>query len=317
MNFLFFCQGDDGQMMRAFRQALQTHPYSHTLIDGHDTAVEFDRSSIDAAIVWLPPDDFFDGLNNLTHVYAMAAGVDQLLRHPSLPDNIQLIRLQDAGMAPQMAEYVLYGTLRAQRNFHEFEVAQRQSTWSHGLPVRRCTDTRVGILGAGVLGSAVASRLVLNGYPTTCWSRTSKAMPQGINNVHGTEVLADFLAGCDVLVCLLALTESTRGILNQSLFNQLPRGAFIINCARGQHLVDVDLLNAIDEGQLSGALLDVFHHEPLANNHPFWTHPRIVVTPHEAARSLEDESVEQIMRSIGQVEQGVQPDGLVDRSRGY
>lgn len=317
MNFLFYCQGDDGEMLKAFSEALQTPPFSHTLINGQDPSQAIDRASIDAAIVWLPPDDFFDGLVNLTHVYAMAAGVDQLLKHPGLPDNIQLIRLQDAGMATQMAEYVLYGTLRAQRNFHEFDVAQHQAKWLHGLPVRSSKDTRVGILGAGVLGAAVASRLVLNGYPTTCWSRTPKALPSGVSNVHGTDALADFLTHCDVLVCLLALTDSTRGILNGSLFTQLPRGAFIINCARGQHLVDVDLLNAIDEGQLSGAMLDVFHHEPLAANHPFWTHPRILMTPHEAARSLVDESVTQIMRSIGQVESGNEPDGLIDRSRGY
>ncbi|MFK7861989.1 MAG: 2-hydroxyacid dehydrogenase [Granulosicoccus sp.] len=317
MNFLFYCHGDDGQMMEAFRQALQTAPFSHTLIDGHDTSMAFDRSSIDAAIVWLPPEDFFDGLTNLTHVYAMAAGVDQLLKHPGLPDSISLIRLQDAGMATQMAEYVLYGTLRAQRNFHEFDVAQRQASWVHGLPVRRSADIRVGILGAGVLGSAVASRLVLNGYPATCWSRTPKTPIEGISHAHGNDALPQFLANSNVLVCLLALTDETAGILDKSLFNLLPRGAYIINCARGQHLVDVDLLNALDEEQLSGALLDVFHHEPLADNHPFWSHPRVTVTPHEAARSLMDESVTQIMRSIGQVENGINPDGLIDPSRGY
>ncbi|MFK7993515.1 MAG: 2-hydroxyacid dehydrogenase [Granulosicoccus sp.] len=317
MNFLFYCQGDDGQMLSAFRQALKTPPFSHTLLDARETISEDDRSSISAAIVWMPPDDFFDGLTNLTHVYAMAAGVDQLLKHPALPDNVKLIRLQDAGMASQMAEYVLYGTLHAQRNFHEFDVAQRQAKWVHGLPVRRSEDTRVGILGAGILGFAVASRLVLNGYPATCWSRTFKTPPTGVCQVHGADALPQFLANTDVLVCLLALTEETQGILNAQLFSQLPCGAFIINCARGKHLVDVDLLNAIDDGQLSGALLDVFHHEPLPDTHPFWKHPRIIVTPHEAARSLIDESVAQIMRSIGQVENGQKPDGLIDQSRGY
>ncbi len=220
-------------------------------------------------------------------------------------------------MAVQMAEYVLYGVLRAQRNFHEFDVAQQQSQWVHGLPVRSATDVRVGILGAGVLASTVAARLVLNGYPTTCWSRTPKILPEGISNVHGTGTLTGFLPQCDVLVCLLALTDQTNGILNSSLFALLPHGAFVINCARGQHLVDVDLLNTLDENHLSGAMLDVFHHEPLAGNHPFWDHPRIVITPHEAARSLEHESVDQIMRSITQVDRSETPDGLVDRSRGY
>jgi len=317
VNFLFYCQGDNGQMLSALRTALQGVSPSHTLINGHDDSLPIDRSCVDAAIVWQPPEKFFDDLVNLKHVYAMAAGVDQLLKHPGLPVCTPVIRLQDAGMATQMAEYVLYGTLRAQRNFHEFDVAQRQSRWIHGLPVRHSADTHVGILGAGILGAAVASRLKINDFPVTCWSRGPRVMNEGVSHVHGDDALPGFLAQCNVLVCLLALTDSTRGVLDNKLFSQLPSGAFIINCARGQHLVDVDLLNAIDEGQLSGALLDVFHHEPLADNHPFWTHPRIVVTPHEAARSLVDESVAQIIRSVSQVQAGDLPDGLVDRLRGY
>lgn len=317
MKYLFHCEGDNGQMYQAFSEALQSPPHSHQLLTANDLLDNKDRSSVTAAIVWLPPDDLFDGLSNLRHVYALAAGVDQLLKHPGLPEGVEIVRLQDAGMATQMAEYVLYGVLRAHRNFHAFDAAQAQSNWIHGLPVRAASDMHVGILGAGVLATTVANRLVLNGYPTTCWSRTQKSPTKGVDHVHGTDAMGEFLAQSNVLVCLLALTDQTSGIMNSKFFSQLPEGAFIINCARGKHLVDVDLLNALDDNHLSGAMLDVFHKEPLAANHPFWDHPRIVVTPHEAARSLEEESLAQIMRSIAQVERGETPDGLVDRLRGY
>lgn len=302
-------------MLQAFRNALQAGDLSHSVIDGKNDSV--DCKSIRAAIVWLPPDNFFKDLSNLETVYAISAGVDQLLLHPGLPGHVDIIRLRDAGMASQMAEYVLYGALRVQRNFHEFEVAQRSGQWQHGMPVRKAEDTSIGILGSGVLGRAVASRLVENRYAVSCWSRTAKSLPAGISSFFGEAELDSFLEPCDVLVCLLALTDSTTGMLNASLFKKLKKGAYIINVARGKHLVDVDLLNAIDEGQLSGAMLDVFQQEPLAQDHPFWTHPRITVTPHEAARSLADKSVSQIVDSIFQVERGESPDGLVSRSRGY
>lgn len=304
-------------MQVAFRDALQTTPFSHTLLDGHSGQIGVARSSVTAAIVWLPPDDFFEDLPNLTHVFALAAGVDQLLQHPGLPESVSVIRLQDAGMAEQMAEYVMYGVLRAQRNFHEYDVAQKQNLWLHGLPVKGKADIHVGILGAGALGSVAGTTLALNGYQVTCWSRTPKNLPDKVHNAVGKASLPAFLGRCDVLVCLLPLTVDTRGILNMDLFKQLPRNAFIINCARGAHLIDVDLLNAIDEGHLSGAMLDVFHHEPLNQNHPFWNHPRIMVTPHEAARSLLDESLEQIMHSIGQLDNGQIPSATVDRLQGY
>lgn len=304
-------------MLQTLRQALESSPEDHQLFNAHDDNLIVDRDSIEAAIVWIPPDDFFDDLPNLRHVYALAAGVDQLLRHKGLAQHVQLVRLQDAGMAVQMSEYVLYGVLRAQRHFHRFDVAQKQIEWIQDLPIVRACDTRVGILGAGVLASAAAGRLRLNGYTVGCWSRSHKQLPDGIGHVHGKDALPDFLAACDVLVCLLPLTDATSNILNTRLFYQLPKGAYVINCARGQHLVEVDLLNAIDEQQLSGAMLDVFHHEPLPPNHPFWSHPQILVTPHDAAKTSEHEAVEQIMRSIMQVQRGEKPEGLVDRSTGY
>lgn len=317
MNFLYYFEGDDGSMLRALRESLQTEEQGHTIFDATDLSTPYQRDCIDAAICWQPPADFFDELTSLTHVYALAAGVDQLLKHQGLPVSTHLIRLRDAGMSDQMAEYALYGVLRAQRQFHEFDVAQHNSSWIQGGRVQRASDTHVGILGAGVLATAVAKRLKANGYPVTCWSRTLHELPSGISHAHGIAQLPDFLSQCQVLVCLLALTDDTCGILNTTRFYQLPIGAFVINCARGQHVNDTDLLNALDDGQLSGAMLDVFHREPLDRSHPFWNHPRVLVTPHEAARSLPEESVAQVLASIKQVEKGETPAGFVDRSRGY
>jgi glyoxylate/hydroxypyruvate reductase A len=317
VNFLFFCEGDDGQMFAALRDALQRIDGHHTIHNGHDADVSLDRSTIDAAIVWQPPADFFNDLSSLGYVFALAAGVDQLLLHPGLEPRVKIIRLEDAGMAEQMAEYVLYGTLRAQRHFHEFDVAQKHQKWNHGIAVRSAESTHIGILGSGTLGSAVAQRLVLNGYSVSCWSRTPKSLGKGIQCVHGDQALPQLLAVSDVLVCLLPLTNATRGILDRNLFDKLPRGAFVINCARGAHLVEKDLLEALDGEQLSGAMLDVFNTEPLPPDHAFWQHDRILITPHEAARSLVFESVNQVISSVEQLRSGLVPTGLVERSRGY
>ena len=318
MNILFYCEGDDGQkMLDSLQKALHDSSGQHIVHNAHSTKLSLDRTTIDAAVVWQPPVDFFNDLPALENVFALAAGVDQLLLHPGLPHHVNIIRLEDAGMATQMAEYVLYGALCAQRNFYQFQAAQQQSSWIHGLPVRSARDTRIGILGTGVLGTAVASRLSLNNYPVSCWSRTPKSMGDGITNVYGNDSLPCLLADSDVLVCLLPLTNDTQGILNKALFEQLPHGAFVINCARGEHLNEADLLHALETEHLAGAMLDVFSEEPLPEDHPFWHHPRILITPHEAARSLISESVEQVINSINQVECGRMPHGLVERSRGY
>ena len=317
MTILFYCEGDDGSMLSHLRNELHSLPSAQVLVDAADLPDDFDRASVTAALVWNPPADFFNGLSSLTHVYALSAGVDKLLSHPGLPADISLIRLQDAGMSEQMAEYVLYGVLHAQRHFHTLGKAQLHAEWLRGLPVKSARDFHVGILGAGVLAVAVAHRLAANGYLVSCWSRTSKTPVEGISMVCGVNALPKLLPTCDALVCLLPLTADTAGILDTALFRQLPRGAFIINCARGEHLVDNDLVSALDEQHLSGALLDVFHQEPLPEQHPFWQHPAIVITPHEAARTLPREAALQIVRSMQQVEQGQTPAGLVDRSRGY
>lgn len=314
MSILFFCKGDDGRVLKAFRERRPQWRF----IDWNSERHLADREPITAAIVWMPPADFFDGLTELRHVFAFSAGVDHLLQHPGLPADATVVRLRDAGMAIQMAEYALYGTLHAQRQMGLLRQAQSQHQWITDIDARATADTQIGVLGAGALGLQVASRMALNGYPTRCWSRSARQSPDGkVRMVHGKSALADFLDSCQVLVCLLPLTKDTKGILNRELFALLPRGAFVINPGRGQHLVESDLLEALESQHLSGALLDVFCTEPLPESHPFWEHPNILLTPHVAAQSLEAESVDQIISSIESIERGETPAGTVDRQRGY
>jgi glyoxylate/hydroxypyruvate reductase A len=313
VNILFYCEGDDGTLLQAFRTRLP----DHHIVDWRSERITTAACNITAAIVWLPPDDFFEAAPDVREIYALAAGVDQLLVHPGLPVNATIIRLCDAGMAQQMAEYVLYGVLHAQRQMGMFRQAQVSRQWAHDITAKPAGATRVGILGAGALGSRVAERLSLNGYTVSCWSRSPQIPDQRLAHAVGREALPGFLSTSDVLVCLLPLTDDTAGILDAVLFAQLPEGAFLINPGRGGHLVEADLLDALQTGRLSGALLDVFCVEPLPACHRFWTHPSIILTPHVAAKSLVAESVDQIVESMHTFARGGIPPGVVDRHRGY
>ena len=276
-----------------------------------------DRRDIAYAAVWNPPAELFQSLPALEAVFALSAGVDRLLENPALPASVPLIRLEDAGMADFMAEYVMYGVLHAHRRMPTFAVAAQAREWAHNVSVPVAASCRVGILGAGVLGQHVAKRLVLNGYPVQCWSRGPRSLPPGVSSVHGADALLTMAASSDVLVCLLPLTDSTRGILDRRLFEAMPKDGFVINAARGAHLVDEDLLAAVQSGHLSGALLDVMHEEPASASHPFWDEPRIVTTPHIAAPSPPLASAEQACAALVALRRGDTPPGLVDRASGY
>lgn len=309
---LFQCEGDtDDQMLGALRAALPEHA-----IRRWPDEIGC-RSDIDQAVVWMPPDDLFDGLGHLSHVHLLAAGTDHLLSHPGLPPTATVLRLEDAGMGEQMAAYVLYGVLHAHRRFVDLATAARQRRWAHDTRVVPAAEHRVGILGAGVLASRVAERLVDNGYPVACWSRGTRCLPAGVAGHVGDAGLDDMLARTDTLVCLLPLTDATRGILARPLFAKLRPGAYLINCARGGHLCETDLSAALDDGQLGGALLDVFQTEPLPDSHPFWQDPRIIVTPHLAAPSQVSGSIEQVAHNVRAIASGRELIGVVDRSRGY
>jgi len=275
-----------------------------------------DPNDIRFAALWLPPEGLFGQLPNLTHIFALSAGVDKLLQAPDLPTDIPIYRLEDGGMAEPMSEYVLYGVLHAQRQFPALMIAQQQQQWVRDAIEPRAKDWQVGILGAGVLASAAARRLVNNGYPVRTWSRTRKSL-SGVQSFAGAAELTQFCHGINTLVCLLPLTTETKGILNASLFSHLPAGASLINAARGEHCVDADLLQALDNGTLCHALLDVFHQEPLPPEHPFWSHPRVQITPHIAAPTSGDDAANGVAKAVAEALAGREPAGLVDRKNQY
>lgn len=268
----------------------------------------------DYAVVWAPPQAFFDEQTQLQAVFNTGAGVDALLRL-RLPPGLRIVRLDDAGMAQQMAEYVSHALLRYTRGFARYaqQAAHGQWTQHDALTAAQCP---VGILGLGVLGEQVARAVAALGFPVQGWSRSAKQLP-GVHSFCGAQDLPAFLAASRVLVCLLPLTPDTRDLLNGKRLSLLQPGGYLINVARGAHVVDEDLLALIDSGHLAGATLDVFRTEPLPSTHPFWTHPRITVTPHISARTLLPESIAQIAGKIIAVEQGQPVRGEVDLQRGY
>lgn len=269
----------------------------------------------DYAIVWTPPDAFYPTQPTLRAIFNLGAGVDGLLRSPALPDDVPLIRLEDAGMAPLMAEYVVHAALRHAREFDGMDDDRRARRWVARRPTERA-DYPVGVMGAGALGVPVAQALAVHGFPVALWSRTLRAV-DGIRSFAGADALGPFLASSRILVCLLPLTPETENILDAALFRQLLPNAYLINVARGRHLVDADLLDAIAEDRLAGATLDVFREEPLPAGHPFWDEARIAITPHCSALTQRQATIDQIAAKIRRLERGEPVTGIVDRRRGY
>jgi glyoxylate/hydroxypyruvate reductase A len=225
------------------------------------------------------------------------------------------VRLDDAGMSVQMAEYVCHAVIRHFREFDGYEADVQQGKWSFRRPRSR-VDYPVGVLGLGVLGERVARALRVFEFPVHGWSRSEKCI-DGVVTHHGVEGLSAFLAQSRVLVNLLPLTPDTRDILNRQTLSQLKPGGYLINVARGAHVVEADLIDLIDSGHMAGATLDVFRTEPLPPSHAFWSHPKIVVTPHTSARTLRTESIAQIAGKIAALERGESVAGVVDPVRGY
>ena len=276
--------------------------------------VSTDDRGADYAVVWRPPADFLVGQTSLKAVFAAGAGVDALLALP-WPAGVPLVRLEDAGMGAQMAEYVVHALLRAFRRFDAYAEQQQAGRWAP-LPAERREHWPVGLLGHGMLGRAVGDAVRALGFPVVAWTRTARA-GAGPDVFAGADGLDDFLARTRVLVDLLPLTDATRDLIDASLLAKLRPGAHFINVARGAHVVEADLLAALSSGRLAGATLDVCRDEPAPPHHAFWSHPKVVLTPHVAAQTLRPESVAQIVRGIKAFERGEAVAGVVERDRGY
>lgn len=268
----------------------------------------------DCAVVWAPPQQFMDEQPGLKALFNIGAGVDALLKL-RLPPSALVVRLDDAGMAVQMAEYVCHAVIRHFREFDAYEADMAAGRWGYRKPRLR-SDFPIGVMGLGVLGERVAKALAQFDFPINGWSRSPKAI-EGVRAFSGTEQFNGFLAASRVLVNLLPLTPDTADIINKNTLARLLPGAYVINVARGAHLVDDDLLAAIASGQVAGATLDVFRTEPLPAGHAFWSQPRITLTPHTSARTLRDESIAQIARKIAALQRGEAVAGIVNPARGY
>ncbi|MFC3282304.1 2-hydroxyacid dehydrogenase [Litchfieldella rifensis] len=283
-------------------------------IDFHIWPSTGDSTQVRYLAAWQPPENLADTFPNLELVFSIGAGVDQF-DLSSIPAHIPIVRMVEAGLVAGMVEYATLAVLAAHRDWITYAAQQREGVWKP-MQVRTASSRRVGVLGMGVLGKAVLEKLHGFGFQCAGWSRSEKDMP-GIECFAGEDGLQDFLARTDILLCLLPLTAETRGILSRQLFRQLPQGAVLINLGRGDHLVEADLLDALDSNQLSAAILDVCRVEPLPQNHPIWQHPRIMLTPHIASMTQPDTSAEAVLDNIRRHREGLPLVGLVDRERGY
>lgn len=269
----------------------------------------------DYAVLWQPPESMLPALQQVKAIFSTGAGVDGIMKFIDRLPDVPVVRLADVGMAIQMAEYAAHATLRYYRRFDEYEEQQRAGVWKE-LAQHRREDFTVGVLGMGVLGARVVDAMRHFGFPLRSWNRSRRNV-EGVQSFAGREELDAFLAGTRVLVCMLPLTAETADILNRATLSKLPRGAYVINVARGAQIVEEDLLALVRSGHIAGATLDVFRTEPLPAGHPFWTEPRITVTPHISALTLRTESIYQMAEKMRALERNEPVADVVDRTRGY
>ena len=273
-----------------------------------------DPAAVRYLAAWTLPADLATTFSRLEVIFCVGAGVDQL-DLTQVPREIPVVRMIEPGLVEGMVEYATLAVLALHRHWPAYIAQQRERRWNT-LPIRTASARRVGVMGLGVLGQAVLAKLRDFGFRCAGWARTHRGI-EGVECYAGDESLDAFLASTDILVCLLPLTEATRGMLGRRVFDALPNGAAIVNVARGGHLVTEDLLRALDAGRLSAAVLDVTDPEPLPADHPLWSHPRIIVTPHVASQSQPESSAAAVLENIRRHRRGEPLIGVIDRSLGY
>jgi len=274
-----------------------------------------DKAEIEYALVWYPDPGLLASLPNLKLIFGLGAGIDHLLRDPELPKHLPILRLVDPYMTDAMSEFVALSVLRLHRQDLDYLAQQRDARWQE-REQKNAAERPVGILGFGTLGQDAGRKLQALGFDVAGWSRGRKDIP-GFCTYAGADGLDALLRRSEILVCLLPLTPETNGILNAGTFARMPKGAAIVNAGRGGHLVEADLIPALDSGRLSGAVLDVFREEPLPPDHPFWRHPRILVTPHIAAETHPPTAAVIIRDALARFEAGQPLPNQVDLNRGY
>ncbi len=281
---------------------------------------EFDRSRIRYVATWGPKPGSLSDLPALEAIFSLGAGVDHLMGYPDLPD-VPIVRVAQDDLTHRMSEYVVMHCLMHLRDQRRHDADQRAKRWQSDLAPPMAADVRVGIMGFGVLGQDSARKLGIMGFDVAAWSRTPKHA-EGMKVYSGDEGLSEFLGRTDILVSLMPLTPETRGILNRGLFQKLARdgrlgGPILINAGRGRLQVEADILACLDDGTLKAATLDVFETEPLPQDSPFWTHPGVTISPHNAAASEPDATARYIADQIRRHEAGEPFQNVVDRARGY
>tara|TARA_R110001583_G_scaffold96819_3_gene241352 strand:+ start:61106 stop:62098 length:993 start_codon:yes stop_codon:yes gene_type:complete len=305
---LIAAQGEESR----WKEAMNARLPDATIYTRDDT---YNPAEIDFALLWKQPQGMMKSLANVRGIFSLGAGVEHVLSAPSLPKNVPIVRLEDAGMAQQMVEYHMYAALHFMRDFDHYLRSQNEGDW-HPRDVAEISDFRVGVMGLGALGATVATRLSEMGFTVSGWSRRMKVLER-VKTFAGAETLDEFLAQTDILICLLPRTDKTEGLLDRARLSKLPGNAAIINASRGAVIVEEDLLRLLDTGHLRGAFLDVAVNEPLPSDHPFWNHPKIRLTPHIAAATRIGPAVDQIAENIARIDKGETPLGLVDRDIGY
>jgi glyoxylate/hydroxypyruvate reductase A len=298
-------------------ELLRTHGWGREVRAWPDAIGHVD--DIAYACVWLPPHGLLAGLPNLKAIINLGAGVDRLLTDPDLP-RVPIARVAHADLTRRVTEYVVLHVLMHHRRQRLYDSQQLDQVWQlHDQPA--ASEVAVGVMGLGVIGREAAAALARLGFKVAGWSRTPKSLP-GVEVFLGDAELDTFLARSEILVCLLPQTPQTEGLLDLGLLRKLKRdgaagGAFLVNAARGGLQVDADILAALDEDTLAGATLDVFPQEPLPQDSPFWTHPKVTITPHNAGDISPRVFAPVVIAQIERFERGQPLDNMIDRSRGY